>query len=155
MFKKIGACLLSGLMFFGVVGCSNQAEHVEGKLEDIMTTIYTDIPENERPMMLMNTELNEENVEYYLGTTDIPFTEGLASESGVGSIAHSVVLIRVKDGSNISDVVKKIEDSVDPRKWICVEAEKVVVESKGDLILLVMSSSDNADKILNQFNKLN
>lgn len=154
MFKKISACLLSGLMLLGAAGCSSQSGPVEGKLEDIMTTLYTDIPENERPMMLMNTELNEENVEFYLGSADIPFTEGLASESGVGSIAHSVVLIRVEEGSNVSDVVKKIEDSVDPRKWICVEAEKVVVESKGDLILLVMSSSDNADKIVNQFKKL-
>ena len=45
-------------------------EKVDGKLEDLMTKIYEDIPEDERPMMLMNTEVNDENVEYFLGTTD-------------------------------------------------------------------------------------
>jgi len=50
-------------------------------------------------MMLMNTEVNEENVEYFLGTKDIEYEEALASEPGIGSIAHSVVLVRVKDGA--------------------------------------------------------
>ena len=56
----------------------------------------------------MNTEVTEENIEYYLGTKDIEYKEALASESGVGSIAHSVVLVRMKDGSDIEDAKQKI-----------------------------------------------
>ena len=33
--------------------------------------------------------------------SDIEYEEALASESGVGSIAHSVVLVRVKDASKV------------------------------------------------------
>ena len=36
-------------------------------------------------------------------------------------------------------IKEKIENSVDPRKWYCVEAEEVEVESKGNLIILIMN----------------
>lgn len=173
-FKKLGLFVMIFAAMFLVTGCGNDNKekdkenkeetqeenkqdnttNVEGKLEDLMTKVYEDIPEEERPMMLMNVEVNEENVEYYLGTTDIEYEEALASESGVGSIPHSVVLVRVKENADIKAIKTKIKDSVNPRKWVCVEAEKVVVENRGNLIILIMSSSDNVDKLLTGFNNL-
>ena len=141
-------------MFFALTltGCGEK--NVEGSLEEIMDKVYATIPEDQRPMMLMNVEVNEENVEMYLGTSDIEFEEALASESATGSIAHSVVLVRVKDNANVELIKEKIENSVNPRKWICVEADEVEVESKGNLIILIMSSEINAEKIETEFNKL-
>jgi len=134
-------------------GCGGD-KNISGTLEEIMEKVYADIPQEERPMMLTNIEITEENVEMYLGTADVEFEEALASESGTGSIAHSVVLIRVKDNANIEQIKEKIENSVDPRKWICVEAEEVEVESKGNLIILIMSSEANVEKIETEFDKL-
>ena len=173
-FKKISLFVMIFAVMFLVTGCGNDNKekdkenkeetkeenkqdnttNVEGKLEDLMTKVYEDNPEEERPMMLMYVEVNEENVEYYLGTTDIAYEEALASESGVGSIPHSVVLVRVKENADIKAIKTKIKDSVNPRKWVCVEAEKVVVENRGNLIILIMSSSDNVDKLLTGFNNL-
>ena len=149
-------------ILFGVIGLSlvlvltgcGASKNVSGTLEEIMDKVYANIPEEERPMMLTNVELTDENVEMYLGTADIEYEEGLASESATGSIPHSVVLIRVKDNANVEAIKEKIEDSVDPRKWICVEAEDVEVESKGNLIILIMSSEANTEKIENSFNNL-
>ena len=133
-----------------VTGCGGN-KNVSGTLEEIMEKVYADIPQEERPMMLTNFEIDEENVEMYLGTADIEYEEALASESMVG---HSVVLVRVKDNANIEKIKEKIENSLNPRKWICVEAEEVEVESKGNLIILIMSSKENAEKIENSFNNL-
>ena len=150
--KKI--LLVFTAMFFALTltGCGEK--NVEGSLEEIMDKVYATIPEDQRPMMLMNVEVNKENVEMYLGTSDIEFEEALASESATGSIAHSVVLVRVKDNANVELIKEKIENSVNPRKWICVEADEVEVESKGNLIILIMSSEINAEKIETEFNKL-
>ena len=152
MFKKIILGCLACVTLFSLTGC--EEKQVEGTLEEIMTKVYADVPEDERPMMLTNTEVTEENVENYLGTKDIEYEEALASESAVGSIAHSVVLVRMKDGANIEDAKKKIEENVNPRKWICVEAEDVVVKNKGNLIILIMSSSNYIEKIENSFDNL-
>lgn len=140
-------------VLLGVTACGKD-KNVDGTLEEIMEKVYVDIPEEERPMMLMNVEVTDENVEYYLGTTDIEYEEALASESGVGSIAHSVVLVRISDDADVEDIKSKIEDNVNPRKWICVEAETVEVDSIGNLIILIMSSEENAEKIENSFKNL-
>ena len=149
-------------LFIGVLvicmllsGCSNK--NISGALEDIMKEIYANIPEDERPMMLTNTLVNDENIEYYLGTKDIEYEEALASESGVGSIAHSVVLIRTHDNADIEAIKDKIEDSVDPRKWICVgvEEDDVIVENKGNLIILIMVEDETTrEKLEDSFEKL-
>ena len=144
--------IIFALLAIFVVGCGNK--NVSGTLEEIMTKVYENVPEEERPMMLTNIEITEENIEGFLGTADIEYEEALASESATGSIAHSVVLIRVKDNANVEAIKEKIESSVNPRKWICVEAEDVEVESKGNLIILIMSSEKNTERIEKSFNNL-
>ena len=154
--KKISILLLIVLSIFIFTGCTKKEKNIEGTLEELMTKVYSDIAEENRPMMLTNTEVNEENIEYYLGTTDIEYTEALGSESGVGSIAHSVVLLRAKDNANIEEIKTKIKENINPRKWICVGVEEkdVIVESKGNLIILIMSSEFNVEKIETEFDKL-
>ena len=70
-------------------GCGNS--NIDGDLGDLMDKVYAEIPEDERPMMLQQVEVNADNIEYYLGTSDISYKEALASEPAIGSIAHSVV----------------------------------------------------------------
>lgn len=150
--KKSLFLIIPLLLIVILTGCGQK--NVKGTLEEIMDKVYASIPEDERPMMLTNIEVTEENVANFLGTTDIEFEEALASEPAVSSIAHSVVLIRVKDGANVEAIKEKIENSVNPRKWLCVEAEEVEVESKGNLIILIMSSESNVEKIEMEFDKL-
>ena len=150
--KKILFLFTAMVLTLTLTGCGEK--NVQGSLEEIMNKVYASIPEEERPMMLTNTEVTKENVEMYLGTADIEFEEALASESATGSIAHSVVLVRVKDNANVEAIKEKIENSINPRKWICVEAEEVEVESKGNLIILIMASEMNAEKIEIEFDKL-
>jgi len=153
--KRIFLMLLMGAFALTLTGCGSQ--NVEGTLEEIMTSVYADISEENRPMMLTNIEVNEENVEYYLGTNDIEYEEALASESGVGSIAHSVVLVRVKDNANVDEIKNKIKDNVDPRKWVCVGVpeDEVIVKNKGNLIILIMvEDQDTRNKLETGFDNL-
>lgn len=151
--KKIilGLCIV--LSVFIMTGCSQKEKNIEGTLEEIMTKVYAGISDEELPMMLSNVEVTDENIENYLGTKDIDYQEALASESMVGSIAHSIVLIRMNEGANIEEAKTLIKEKANPRKWICVEAENVYVESKGNLIILIMSG-ELADSIKANFEQL-
>lgn len=155
MLKRISLVIVLSLSALFITGCGSQ--NIEGNLEDLMDKVYVNIPEEERPMMLMNTEVNEENIEYYLGTKDIEYETALASESGVGSIAHSVVLVRIKKNADIEAIKTKIKENVNPRKWVCVgvEEDEVIVENKGDLIILIMIEDEaKRDKIKESFENL-
>jgi len=153
--KKLFLFFLVMVMAFTLTGCGS--DNVEGKLEDLMVRVYEDIAEDERPMMLMNTLVDDENIEYYLGSSDIEYEEALASESGVGSIAHSVVLVRVKDGADVEKVKTEIKENVDPRKWICVgvEEDDVIVKNKGNLVILIMVEDETTrEKLEEAFDSL-
>ena len=136
-----------GVLLVPQGGVVSQEQNVQGTLEEIMSKVYAGISQENLPMMLTNMEVTDENVEYYVGTSDIDYKEALVSESGVGSIAHSVVLVRLNDASKAGDVVTKIKQNADPRKWICVEASNVIVKSKGDLVILIMSNDELAPKL--------
>ena len=159
--KKISLfiVLVVGVLLF--TGCGTK--NVEGTLEEIMTKIYTDVytdaPEEERPMLGDIDVLKDapDNIEYYIGTTDIEYEEIYAREPMMGSIAYSVVLVRMKDGADIEAAKTKIAETVNPRKWICVEVAKedVIVKNKGDLIILIMVKDEaTRTKIEQGFNNL-
>ena len=132
----------------------NGEKNVKGPLEKIMGRLYKNIPPQNLPMMLNNIELNAENIESYIGRSDIKFKEALANESMTGSIAHSIVLLRLEDAKEAADVVAKIKESANPGKWICVEASKVSVRSKGDLVMLLMTNNSLEPSLIANFKSL-
>lgn len=149
--KLVSVSLLVVLLIC-LTGC--KSNNISGTLDEIMNKLYAGIAEEYLPMMLSNTEITVDNIENYVGVSDISFEEGIVSESQVGSIAHSVVLLRIKDGENIETIKTEIEKNANPQKWICVSADEVKVMSRGNIILLVMSNTDLTNKIVDNFNNL-
>lgn len=157
--------LLSSLLVLSLVGCASNSD-IEpdnnqpgtsvdtSNLETLVDSLYDDIPEDKMPGMMMNTVIDKENAEYFLGTNDVKFKQAIASEAAISSIAHSVVLVELEDGSDVEAAKKEITAKIDPRKWICVESEKTIVENKGNLIVIIMSFDDTANQIAENFDKL-
>jgi len=153
------AIMISGL--FLLSGCTS--DNLEGSLEDIMNDlnnyVYEGVADDQKPMLgniNVSTDM-QDNIEYYIGTKDIEYEEILASEPMMGSIAYSVVLVRMKDGADIESAKQKILDTVDPRKWICVEVPKedVIVKNRGNLIILIMvENKEFREKLSKGFDEL-
>lgn len=139
--KKIGYGLLILSLVLCFAGCQKQSENISGSLSDIMKEVYKNIPEDELPE-LINEKVNKDNQEYYLGSSDITYKEALASEPLMSSVAHSVVLVRANSVKDVDNIKKEIKEKIDPRKWICVgvDEKNVFVESKGDLVILIMDN---------------
>lgn len=149
MKKILGLISILGLCLL-LTGCGNK--NIEGTLPEIMDKLYEGISDDEKPMALQNVELSADDFEYY-AFTDVKYKEAIASESMTGSIPHSVVLIRLEDGTDSEKVAEEISKNANPRKWLCVEAENTYVLAKGDLVVLIMSN-ELAPKIKENFEKL-
>ena len=139
----------------GSTGTSKPSEpekpaETEKSLTDLMTSILSGV---ETPGYAI-TELAAEQYPLYLFIDQPEGAQAVTADSLSGSIAHSVVLMRLPDGADVSGIAKQVKDNADPRKWICVEAEKVIVKTKGNLVLLVMSTTDIADAIAANFDAL-
>lgn len=149
--KKIRNLLLLLLVCTTTItltGCGEK--NVEGKLDEIMEKVYSDVNKDNGPSLVTENILapiegeTEEDlkarIEYTIGTTEIDYKEIYETKPVIGSIAYSVVLVRMEDNADIEAAKTKILDTVDPRKWFCVGVEKedVIVKSKGNLIILIM-----------------
>lgn len=120
-------------------------------LEELITKVTSNL--GEMPVT-GNMPLDSENFEFYTFASYIDGAEGIASEPMMSSIAHSVVLVRLPQGEDAQAFANKMKANADPRKWLCVEAEKVSVASKGNLAILVMSDASRVDKIISNFKNL-
>ncbi len=148
--KKVLLVFITVVLLFTLTACgdnNNQATEVSGTLEELIEKIYAEAATDFSEVATALTEINAENIEYYLGTKDIDYQEALASEPMMSAIAHSIVLVRANEGADIEAIKSKIKNSVDGNKWICVgvEDKDIIVDNIDNLIVLIM---DNESKDL-------
>ena len=143
--KKIITGVICAALLFTMAACASgsgggSAKHVDGTLSEIFVKIYENA-DVEASLGTYEIAVDDTNKASMLGSADVKFTEGLASEAMIMTIPHSMVLIRVDSNTDIEATKKLIKDNVDPRKWICVgvDPDEVIVDNIGDLIFLVMS----------------
>ena len=114
--------------------------------------VYTQCPPESLPMMLMSMPLpmdDMEGITYHTGLADVAgITDIILSESGVGSIAYSLVYLRT-DGTNTEEIQKTLGESINPRKWVCVGAEYIASVTLDNDVVLIMGAKDQVDMVMN------
>ena len=69
-------------------------------------------------------------------------TEAAAFEPMMGSMAFSMVMVRVAEGADSKAVAESMKSGIDTRKWICVEANDLLVTGYGDVVMLIMLNTE-------------
>ncbi len=144
---KISLLLAFSVFFLTACGSDNLTKAPEDIIDSLFEGIE-DLPEQGK------TEITKENMASYIGIDDLDIESGIASEPYIMPYALSTVVVKVKSGVNVEDAVNKIKEKVDTRKWICVEAEKLIVEARGDTILMTMGDENIVNKIQENFQNL-
>ncbi len=177
--KKFLALILAMMMALSLVACgsSNSAGGAgdDMALTDIADKLVEGLNEEEMPALetvtledqvktslelqpddqkLTKDELTKELFQSYLFIPVVDGAEVVIQEPMMGSFAHSAVLLRLPEGADVEAVRGEIEANANPRKWVCVEAEKVNVTAHGNTILLVMSDAKTADAMTANFDAL-
>lgn len=150
--KKCLSLILAVIMLALLVsGCGgNDSENVkgpEGKPSEIIESIYEKKTAGELSVLTVDVDLSDKNaVKSYLGLDSADkIKEASASESALGAQAYSLVIARVNDEADAEEIAKSMRDGIDPRKWICVEADDIRTVACGDVIMFVMVSTEYAD----------
>jgi hypothetical protein len=148
--KKIFALILAVLVLMGTAACAKEekTETVDAPLADVMAEILEGA---DLEFAVDNMPVEKERFSWYFGIDYFEGAEGYSAESLIGSIPHSLALLRVPEGEDAAAIASEIEQKIDPRKWICVEAEKTIVKQRGNLILVIMTFADQADQFAQAF----
>ncbi len=96
--------------------------------------------------------MTEEMEVSILGTDEIEYTEATASIPMISPNAFQLVLLRVEE-DKVDTVKQQLKDNADLNKWICVSAETMLIESRGNVIFFVMGDSDSTYALNSAFQK--
>ena len=150
------AAVIGALLFVKPTAKSNLNITSAQDLTTLIDSIYKGVT-IEMPGVMSN-EVDVTDAEMVKFTTGLENGNELehlvVSEPMMSSQAYSLVLAKVKSGSNASKIAETMKDNIDTRKWICVTAEKVYATSSGDVVFLVMTRTDLADAVYNSFKTL-
>jgi hypothetical protein len=103
----------------------------------------------EFPVMTWNLSIDDdEMIKSFTGLDDTAkIVEASVTEPAMSSQAYSVVLVQVADGVDAETVANEMKTGVNPRKWICVEADEIETVVVDNYVLLVMMASDLSETI--------
>jgi flagellar basal body-associated protein FliL len=148
--KKLIAMILVLAMAVAMTACGNKAADkaaLAGTMEENAMKIMEIAPvEFMAGPISVNLEDTTEDgkwaVSYFTGMQDAAqATEACVYEPMMGSQAFSLVLVRTAEGVDPKAVAQEMKDNIDPRKWICVAADEIMVAGYGDAVMLVMVDS--------------
>lgn len=130
-------------------------ENVEN-LKELVNEIYTGLEDSLPKLMTNEIDINDnEQFKFATGLESAEEIEyGVISEPMMSSQAYSLVLLKVKDGADANQIAKKMSETIDTRKWICVSAEKLYSTNSENIVCLVMSSEEWAKPVYEKFKSL-
>ena len=153
--KKLICALLVLSLALAMTACGDKqptettapAANIEGTMEELLNKVI-----EQRPVEFAGgvypidlTDTSEDGawaIKSYTGLDDASqLTEAAAYEPMMGSLAFSMVMVRTAEGADTRAVAESMKSGVDPRKWICVEADDLKVAGIGDVVMLIMVST--------------
>ena len=126
-----------------------------GPLSEVMDSLYenAELSQDFRDSLADydSGEIPSESAEYLIGTTDVAYDESFYSMPLMNVVPYQCILLRLPEATDMETAKQTLVDHADPRKWVCVEAESVIVENVGDVVLFVMADSQTANALQTAF----
>lgn len=133
------------------VNPGDTATELTAEEQEVLDTLSQLVAGAADDIMCDNVIIPADQYPYYLFIDYIDGSIAASASAMIGSIAHSVVLLKLPADADVAAVAADIEANMDPRKWICVEAEATLVKTSGQYVLMAMSSQDAVDTISANF----
>ena len=136
MKKILTLLMVMALIMTGFTACGsgnegeaggNAAGSVEGTPAEIIEKIYEQYPVADLP----------------LGTIEIDLADADAVKMFTGLDSAD----KIDSAADAASVAEEMMNGIDQRKWICVEADDLRVAAAGDVVVLMMVSSQHADVV--------
>ena len=146
--KKLIALMLVMVMAVSMVACGNKTKTpLTGTMEEnvmkVMEIAPVEFMGGIMPVDLADTsEDGKWALSYFTGLQSADsITDVAVYEPMMGSQAFSLVMVRTAEGADPKAVAQEMKDNIDPRKWICVGADEMMVVTYSDVVMLIMLDS--------------
>ena len=143
--KKMIALVLVLVMALSLAACGNKAADktpLAGTMEENTLKVMEIAPVEFMGGIIPVDLADADATWYFTGLSDAAqITDVAVYEPMMGSQAFSLVMVRTAEGADPVAVAQEMKDNIDPRKWICVGADEMMVVTYSDVVMLVMLDS--------------
>lgn len=130
-------------------------EEIADTLPEIIKQIYEIYPSNfptwENEVDLTNADILKASLGIESGDL---VAEAYLSDGMLTTQAYSLSVVRVKNAADAETIAKEMQKNANPGKWVCVWAEAVQIAVSGDLIVMAMTSEEEAQGLIDAFKTL-
>ena len=146
------ACVAAGCASTNNENKNNEVKNITGTMEELVGKLVEKQPVEFMGMGmaldLAGTDMEAEDFAWYIQNytgleSAADLSDAAVYEPMMGSIAFSLVTVRVNEGVDAKAVGEAMKNGIDTRKWICVEADDLMVVGYGDVVMLIMVDSQN------------
>lgn len=157
--KKLLCAILALAMLLSLTACGTKAggestettasSDLEGTVEELLNRIVEKQPVDfdGEVTTIDLADTSEEGTWRFESTTGLSdpaqLKEAAAFEPLMGSMAFSMVMVRTADAVEPQQIAQAMKEGINPRKWVCVEADDMKVAGCGDVVMLIMLASDS------------
>lgn len=151
--KKAIITIFALIFAVSCAACGADKSSGESAINDMaLSDIIADMYKNHSVDLSLDTNtIDISNADMLKMFTGLDSGDGIAeaavSEPMISSQAYSLVLVRVKDAGDAAKTAETMKNGINPRKWICVEADDIATAYAGNVVMLFMVSSDFADTV--------
>ena len=144
--KRIGALVITAFLCAVLLaGCKAVEPAPTGTAAEIADNVFATA---EVQSFGMSQPLaSDQDIEFFLGATDYPaFADAVVVQPMISIDTRMLYIIRAATQSDVATIKTKLEENIDPDRLICVtfSLEDVVIDSRGDVIFMIINS--NADQ---------
>ncbi|MBQ7409756.1 MAG: hypothetical protein IJW20_00030 [Clostridia bacterium] len=128
--------------------------------EDLIAIVNKVYEGNTENLPMLDTQVLDfvntpETAQYATDIEDFSNIEyAVASMPMMNAQAYSLTILKVKDGANVEEVAKMVNEKAQLNRWVCVCADKVLTTSSGNVVFSIMSNAEIAQTIYDSFKAL-
>lgn len=153
--KKLFALILAVLMVMSLVACGEEERPTYGAVGEPLVVSFEENSDKSAQeiadLLLENPNLGfmgmtmavEEGLLSGFGNTEIKgFKEGVMFGPSVSTVPFIGYVFTLDEDTDVDDFKQTLEDNADLRWNICTEADELIVESKGDKVVVIMTPNE-------------
>lgn len=165
--KKALSIMIMFLVVFTITGCGKQknvnkiTDNINDLANKVMNKAKVDDTDKEYGLSkidLTTNEINKDNLSDILGITDDEYQKNIEEAIEIKPndtwSPESYVFIKVKDNVNVSKLAGKIVKNTVPTRFGCLRPDVIIGAYYSNIIVLIDSSKDTSEVVLNSFEKI-
>ena len=165
--KKALSIMIMFLVVFTITGCGKQknvnkiTDNINDLANKVMNKAKVDDTDKEYGLSkidLTTNEINKDNLNDILGITEDEYQKNIEEAIEIKPndtwSPESYVFIKVKDKVNVSKLAERIVKNTVPTRFGCLRPDVIVGAYYSNIIVLIDSSKDTSEVVLNSFEKI-